>query len=157
MYTVVYIYIYIILIPEYSIINIYVYMYVILTIKLLNTPVTQFYWYSTVTCDYYGVVLFCIALTNLIAFVNQLTFPNSHFVQILFNFNYVCVWGKKSAFVVFVCVLVWVQLDMAIPKLGKDIMFQKEKCDVAIWRPHKHVTFLIKIWGRAGLINTENL
>jgi hypothetical protein len=42
-------------------------------------------------------------------------------------------------------------------KLGKDIMFVKEKCDVAIWRPHKHVTFLIKIWGSVGLIYTDNV
>ena len=39
---------------------IYVCMYLTVTIKLYCIPVTQFYWYSTVTCDYCGAVFFFI-------------------------------------------------------------------------------------------------
>jgi hypothetical protein len=33
---------------------------------------------------------------------------------------------------------------MSIVKVRKDVMFLKEKWDVAVRTPHKHVTFLIK-------------
>jgi hypothetical protein len=33
---------------------------------------------------------------------------------------------------------------MSIVKVRNDDVFQEEKCDVAIQRPHKHVNFLIK-------------
>jgi hypothetical protein len=80
----------------------YVCMYLTVTIKFHSTPVTQFYWYSTVTSDYCGAVLFFIPLTNLIASTNQLTFLIHSFLKTLFNSKCVC-GGKESAFVV--CVM----------------------------------------------------
>ena len=54
---------------------------------------TYIYWYSTVTYGDWGVVLFFIALTNLLVFTNQLIFlfpPSVHTV-----FNYMCVWAGE--------------------------------------------------------------
>jgi len=53
-------------------------LYLIIIVKLFFRHATQFYLYSTVTCDYWGVVLFFIALTGLLVFINKLTFPISH-------------------------------------------------------------------------------
>jgi len=49
----------------------YVCMYVTVTIKSHCTAVTQFYWYCTVTCDYWGTVLLFIASTNLPMFKKE--------------------------------------------------------------------------------------
>ena len=65
--------------PSLPHIHVYICMYVctyhIIVIKLHCLPVTQFYWYSTVICVYWGAVLFFIPSTNLFVFINQLTFP----------------------------------------------------------------------------------
>jgi hypothetical protein len=104
-YTCIQLYIFIIWVPEYSIMHlcmykhthIYVYIYIYIciyltvTIKSHSTPATQFFWYSTATSDYCGVVLLFIPLTNYITCTNQLTFPNSPSVQTVFNLNCVCV------------------------------------------------------------------
>jgi hypothetical protein len=83
----------------------YVCMYLTVTINSHCTPVTQFYWYSTVTCDYWGGVLFFIASTNFIAFINQL--------NILYNFKLVC--GGRE---VCVCVCVGVRIYWGYVKMS---------------------------------------
>ena len=49
-------------------------MYLIIIIKLHCRHATQFYLYSTVTCDYCGVVLFFITLTGFVVFMKRFTF-----------------------------------------------------------------------------------
>ena len=63
----------------YVFIFIYVCMYFIVIIKLHCRHAAQFCCYSTVACDYCGVDLFFIILTDFFIYMNQLTFPISHF------------------------------------------------------------------------------
>jgi hypothetical protein len=62
--------------------------------------------------------LFCIALTNFITSINQLTFPNSPSVQTVFNYMCVCGGGEGECFCCVVCVCV---RDVVILRIRKDV------------------------------------